>query len=184
MTSLITGFIVAIATFPGMVVRQALTQLLCWYYGIPVFKVCYFRPWPPFGFVEYETPKSPWTGLALIFGPAVGNAVLGFLIGCPAILGFFGGDENAFFFLKDLLLIWLGVSVATHAFPNFKDAEAIQRAFAADHLSGTSRWIGGTLSAGAYVAAVGSMVWLDVICSVILVIVIPILSVEILRWSY
>jgi hypothetical protein len=114
----------------------------------------------------------------------VGNALLGFLIGFPAVLGFFGNDSNVFVAFKDMFLVWLGVSIATHAFPTFKDAEVIQKTFEAEHVSASAQWIGGTLAAGAYVAAVGSIFWLDVICSVAIVVVSPILLIEILRSMY
>jgi hypothetical protein len=102
----------------------------------------------------------------------------------PRRTWFFGNDDSVLAAFKDIFLVWLGVSVATHAFPTFKDAEVIQKAFAAEHVSSFVQMIGGFLTAGAYIAAFGSIFWLDVICSVTLVVVMPILFIEILRSMY
>jgi hypothetical protein len=181
MTSFITGYITAILTFPGIVVRQIVTQLLCRYFEIPVFKVIYFQPWPPFGAVQHEPPGSPLTGMILILGPCMVNVFLGFLIGFPAVFGFLTFDDTIIVSCRDLFLIWLGISIAVHSFPTFENAKAVKNCTMADRNPSWLQAIGAPLAGLMYLGAIGSIIWLDVIFALIIVIGMPILFFEILR---
>jgi len=184
MTSLITGLIVAIITFPGVIFRQVAIQLFCCYFQIPVFKVVYFQAWPPGGTVLHEVPDSPWIRLMLIFGPAAANTVLGFLIGAPAVLGLLISDNTIISSLLDLFLIWLGTSIAVHTFPTLNEAETVTNAMTAAQNPVWVQMMGLPLSAVTYMAAIGKILWLDAIYALVVVIVIPILFFEVLRMTF
>ena len=184
MTSLITGLIVAIFTFPGIILRLIVSRLLCRYLDIPFFKVTYFEPNRPIGTSVFEPPRSPWTAIVLIFGPALANTLLGFLIGAPAVFAFFTYDETPLLSLLDIFLVWLGVSLAVHSFPTFEHAKAIENTLQDSRNPGWVQWMGQFLSVFAYAGAVGSMFWLDVIYALVLVVGIPIILLEVLRASF
>ena len=122
--------------------------------------------------------------MILIMGPALVNTLLGLAIGAPAVFGLLTNDDNPFASLRDLFLIWLGVSIAVHSFPNFKDAEEIDNSMSAARHPAWVRSMGAFFSAFSYFAAIGSIVWLDVIYAVILVIGTPIIFFEVLRFTF
>ena len=122
--------------------------------------------------------------MILIVGPAVVNTLLGFVIGFPAVFGFLTSDDTPFASCLDLFLIWLGVSVAVHSFPTFKDAEEVKNSMTANRNPAWVQSMGLPLSALIYLGAIGSIVWLDVIYALIVVVGIPILFFEILRNAF
>jgi hypothetical protein len=184
MTSFITGLIVAILTFPGVIVRQMAKQFLCYYFAIPVFSVRYFQPWPPVGVLQHEPPSSPLTGIMLIIGQAGINTLLGILIGGPAVFSFFATDDPIWLKFLELFFIWLGVSLAVHSFPTFKDAEGVKNSMMADRNPTWIRALGAPLVAVMYLGAVGSIIWLDVIYALLVVVGLPILLLETLRMAF
>ena len=178
MTSLITGFVTLLATFPGVVVRQAVVQLLCFYYEIPVFKVSYFRLWPPGGAVLYDPPASITTAMALMVGPFVVNTLLGAVMGFSAVFGLLEID-GSWSALLNLFLIWLGVSIAVHAFPSLQEAEFFGKSCA--NKSPSVQAATGLVVAGAHAAALSRIVWVDVIYAVTIVVVLPVIAFELSR---
>jgi hypothetical protein len=181
MTSFITGIIVAICTFPGVILRQVVTQLLCLYFRIPVFKVTYFQPWPPFGKVDFEPPRRASTGLAIILVPAIITTLVGFLTGAPAFLAFFTSDTTPLTSLIDLFLIWLGISFAVNSFPTTEQAMTVKRLLVVPENSTLVRSTGEFLMIAMYACALGSIVWLDVIYALFVVVGIPLVGHEMLR---
>jgi hypothetical protein len=184
MTSFITGVFVAIATFPGVIFRQIWLQLLCRYFEIPVFKVCYFQAWPPVGYVDYETPRSPWVGLMLVVGPFAINAAMGFLVGAPAVFGFLSVDDAPFASLLDMFFIWLGLSLVVQAFPTMKDGERVRKSMTIDGSPDWAKGMASILTLIMYCTGVGAIFFLDLICSLILVVGIPLLVIEDIRAKY
>jgi hypothetical protein len=181
MTSLITGLITLLATFPGVVVRQAIVQLLCFYYQIPVFQVAYFRLWPPGGAVVYEPPASVVTAMALMVGPFVVNSLLGTIMGFSAVFGLLeiDGEWTA---PLDLFLIWLGVSIAVHAFPTLQEAQYFEKS--RTNKSASVQAAGGLVVAAAHMAALSRIVWVDVIYAVGMVVGLPVLAFELSRFAF
>ena len=122
--------------------------------------------------------------MILIFGPAFLNTVLGIVIGSPAVLSLLTIDDTIFASILDLFLIWLGVSVAVHSFPTFRDAEAVKNSMTAARNPTWVQSMGALLAALVYLGAVGSIIWLDVIYALIAVVGMPILFFEILRMAF
>lgn len=87
-----------------------------------VFEVCYFRFENPAGYVVHEKPKEAYKNILIGVGPFFVNTILGGLIaagGSIPVLKFNTGN------ILDLFLMWLGVSIAMHAFPSVVDARQI-----------------------------------------------------------
>jgi hypothetical protein len=83
---LIPGPLIALATFPGVIVHELAHQLFCRWFRVPVLEVCYFRVDNPAGFVIHEPPAKSYHSLFISIGPFLINTILGALIAFPAAL--------------------------------------------------------------------------------------------------
>lgn len=103
-----------VLTFPGVVVHEWATKLFCRLTRVSIFGISYLRPDNPPGYVVHEPPRSQIDRMLIIVGPFVLNTVLGLFIATPGAIPLFqfGGG-----FIIEYLLIWLGFSLAMHAFP-------------------------------------------------------------------
>ncbi len=114
--------LLAFAAFPGVIVHEFGHQLFCHLTGTRVREVCYLRLGFPAGYVVHDWPSNPWKHLLISSGPFFVNTTMGFLLGMAALrvegLPLLAGTAKA-------LLLWLGVSVALHAFPSLDDATAL-----------------------------------------------------------
>jgi hypothetical protein len=111
----IPGPLIALATFPGVIVHELAHQLFCRWFRIPVLNVCYFRVGNPAGFVIHEPATKSYQSVLISVGPFLVNTIIGALVSFPAaipVIRFGAGD------LLDYFLIWLGVSIAMHAIPS------------------------------------------------------------------
>ena len=111
--------------FPGVIVHEFGHQVFCHLTGTPVREVRYFRIGFPAGYVVHDLPTNPWKHLLIASGPFFVNTATGFLLGLAAVradgLTAFAGTAKG-------VLLWLGVSVALHAFPSLDDATALLEA--------------------------------------------------------
>lgn len=167
---LIPGFLISILTFPGVIVHELAHQLFCRYYKVPVFKVVYFQVENPSGYVLHETPGNKMHTIMISIGPFIVNSLLGALIALPASLPVFRFDNANFL---DYLLIYLGVSIAMHAFPSTGDASVIWEAI---NEKTTPLWIkilGYPVVGIIYLGSIGSFFWLDLLYGVGIAIGLP-----------
>lgn len=156
----IPGIAITMLTFPGVVVHELAHQLFCRLYKVPVFQVVYFQMKNPAGFVLHETPLNKWHSVMISVGPFLVNTIIGALIALPAALPVFKFDNGS---ALDYLLIYLGVSIAMHAFPSTGDANAILETMKEE---GTARWIkiaGYPIVGLIYLGSLASFFWLDLI---------------------
>src|SRR5215469_14392756 len=122
---LIPGFLIALVTFPGIIVHELAHQIFCGLQGVAIFKTCYFRLGNPAGYVVHEPPKYPHQSILIGLGPFLVNTLVGGLIAFPAalpVIRFGSGD------FLDCVLVWLGVSITMHAIPSTGDAKSMQEA--------------------------------------------------------
>jgi hypothetical protein len=116
----IPGPLIAALTFPGVVVHELAHQFFCRLFGVAIFDVCYFRFGNPAGYVIHEHPTKASQQIWIGVGPFLVNSVVGAIIAAPAsiqVLQFEAGTP------LDYVLIWLGISIAMHAFPSTGDAK-------------------------------------------------------------
>ena len=174
---IIPGFLVSLVTFPGVIVHELAHQLFCRWARVAVFDVCYFRLGNPAGYVVHETPRTSFQHVMIGLGPFFVNTILGALIAFPAAVPLiqFNSPQP-----QDLLLLWLGVSVAMHAFPSTGDAKGIWSAL----FQRTSPWwlkvVGLPIVVLIYIGAIGSFVWLDAIYGLAVALGLPNLLVELI----
>src|SRR3954452_13425533 len=105
---LVPRSLVALVTFPGVIVHEIAHQFFCRITDTAVLKVCYFRLGNPSGYVVHEWPRSPGRHLLISIAPFFVNTILGALIAAPATIatGFTNPDP------LNLFLMWLGISIA------------------------------------------------------------------------
>ncbi|SFE44586.1 Putative zincin peptidase [Chitinophaga sp. CF118] len=166
----IPGIIITILTFPGVIVHELAHQLFCRWFKVPVFEVCYFRAQNPAGYVIHEKARNPTQAVLISTGPFILNTVLGFLIALPAALQFKLDAANPL----DYLLLYLGISIAMHAFPSTGDAESLWKSVVKGETSSRLSKILVTPIVGfIYLGALGSFFWLDLMYGIAVAIGLP-----------
>lgn len=166
----IPGFLISIITFPGVIVHELAHQLFCYFFKVPVFKVVYFQPSNPAGYVLHEAVPNKIHGMLISVGPFLVNSILGAIIAFPAALPVFTFHNAG---PIDYVLIYLGVSIAMHAFPSTGDANVIWTNI---RQSSTPLWIriiGYPVVGLIYLGALGSMLWLDLAYGVAVAVGLP-----------
>ncbi len=116
---IVPGFLISIATFPGVIVHEFAHMLFCKLRGVAVLDVCFFRFGNPAGYVIHEEIIDFRTALLVSVGPFLINSLLCIFICFPAFI------PLRVFGLKQPLsyaLLWLGVSIGMNAFPSTQDA--------------------------------------------------------------
>lgn len=159
---LIPGFVISILTFPGVIVHEMAHQLFCRILRVAVVDVCYLRLANPPGYVISERPKKFWHHVLIAIGPFFVNTALGVLITFPAVTNTYYSSPG----FLDMALVWLGVSIATHAFPSRGDAKGLWNE--AKGLPLFVRIAISPLVGFMYLGAIGSIFCLDLVYGVAL----------------
>lgn len=166
----IPGFVISIVTFPGVIVHEFAHQLFCRLYKVPVFKVVYFQVGNPAGYVLHEPAPNKWHNIMISIGPFFVNTILGALIALPAALPIFTFENGG---LLDYVLIYLGVSIAMHAFPSTGDANAIWEVLKEKDTNLLVKIIGYPLVGLIYLGSLASFFWLDLLYGMAIAIGLP-----------
>ncbi len=119
---MIPGFVISIATFPGVIIHEAAHLLFCRIFKLAVFDVCFFRVGNPAGYVIHERTDSFAASFFVSMGPFLVNSLLCVVFCATAFLPVWElnvSDPLAFFFY------WLGLSIGMHAFPSTEDLKHI-----------------------------------------------------------
>jgi hypothetical protein len=163
---IIPGFLVALATFPGVIVHESAHFLFCKLRGVAVFDVCFLRVGNPAGYVVHERPQDFLSAFLISTGPFFINSLLCFIICFPVFLPLrvFGVEDPVSY-----ILMWLGLSIGMHAFPSTQDASVLwtEARIAAQHwnpLAIATLPLVGVI----YLANIGSIFWLDYLYGVLI----------------
>src|SRR5689334_13678617 len=170
----IPGFLVALVTFPGVIVHEAAHQFFCRLFGVAVLDVCYFRLGTPSGYVMHEPCRRASHNLLIGIGPFFVNTIVGAVIATPAmipIMTFGTGD------MMDYFMAWLGLSIAMHAFPSTGDAASIWHAVKSRDTGFVTKVCAIPIVGLIYAGALGSVFWLDLIYGVAVSLAIPTLII-------
>ncbi|HLO84629.1 MAG TPA: hypothetical protein VK203_06395 [Nostocaceae cyanobacterium] len=125
----IPGWLISLATFPGVVVHEAAHKFFCDLAKVPVYEVCYFRIGNPAGYVEHGKVRNLKDALLIAVGPLIINTILCAVLTYPVVLSEFltkDADTNP---LITFLLIWVGYSIGMHAFPSNEDIKNFLNVF-------------------------------------------------------
>ena len=116
----IPGIVIAVATFPGVIVHEAAHLFFCRWRRVAVFEVCFFQFKNPCGYVMHEPVEDFNTAFLIDVGPLIINSLLCVLICFPAFI------PVRLYDMKEPLayvLLWVGMSIGMHAFPSSGDAQ-------------------------------------------------------------
>lgn len=173
----IPGFLISLLTFPGVIVHELAHQLFCRLLKVPVFEVVYFQLQNPAGYVLHEAPQNKWHSLLISTGPFFVNTLLGAIIALPAALPVaeFGTAGPL-----EYVLIYLGVSIAMHAFPSTGDAQAIWKTLKEEDVPLLLKIIAYPIVGLIYLGAVGSFFWLDFVYGIVVAMGFPHLLINLL----
>jgi hypothetical protein len=154
----IPGWLISLATFPGVIVHEIAHQFFCKLAKVAVLDVKYFQLANPVGYVLHETPQKTSQHLLIGLGPLLFNSIIGALIAFPAVLpSFTFGSENPI----DMILIWIGLSIGMHSFPSTGDAKSIWEAVMRPNVNPLYMIIAAPIVGLLYLGAIGSIFWLD-----------------------
>jgi hypothetical protein len=117
--------ILAYSTFPGVIVHEFAHAWACRMLGISVFKVCYLRFGNPLGYVLHERPAYVFQHIMVAIAPFFVSTFLALTVSSMACLLFVNHSLSEFHDLIIPLALWLGFSLALHAFPSSGDADAL-----------------------------------------------------------
>ncbi|MGA3106076.1 MAG: hypothetical protein ABSD53_16465 [Terriglobales bacterium] len=114
----IPGFVISLATFPGVIVHETAHLFFCKLFRLAVFNVCFIRVGNPAGYVIHESTDNFRAMFFVGMGPFFINTLLCVLFCTAAFLPVWElkiDDPLAYFFY------WLGLSIGMHAFPSTVD---------------------------------------------------------------
>lgn len=171
---MIPGQLVALFTFPGVIVHEIAHQLFCRWFRVAIFDVCYFRFGNPAGYVIHEHPRKPLQNVLIAVGPFLINTILGAVIAAPAVIPIHFEGAGPI----DWVLGWLGFSIAMHAFPSTGDANSMLQSVTGGGKRSPALILVAPLVALIYLGAIGSVFWLDAIYGLAVVAGIPRLIVS------
>lgn len=156
----IPGFIIALVTFPGVIVHEFAHYLFCRIFRVAVFEVCFLRVGNPAGYVIHEHPRFAWQSVMIGVGPFFVNTITGAIIGLPAACAVFEfGSHDPF----QYILLYIGISIAMHSFPSVGDASSIwETLWGEDSKASLPLKLLVTPVVGLiYLGAAASILWLD-----------------------
>jgi hypothetical protein len=108
----IRGQIVAIVTFPGIVMAVAARKFMCDLIGIPVYEAVYIK-----GTIAHEVITRPARALLVALAPLiVSTSLCAILLFTFSFSILFGSDPGG---LTEIVLAWIGISIGVHALPAY-----------------------------------------------------------------
>ena len=109
------GWLIALLTFPGIILHEMAHKLFCYLTHVPVYKTCYFSLGNPAGYVLHESPNNYGKSFLIDTAPFTVNTIISVILFLIAVIIPLG--------LIAYILFWLGISIAMHSFPSSGDAD-------------------------------------------------------------
>ncbi len=110
----ISGLLIAIVTFPGVILHEWAHKFFCELTGLQVYEVKYFQFRNPTGYVKHSLPAYYRQTFLVTIAPFLVNSI--FAIFMFVLYYLFKGGNLSFLFA------WLGFSFGMNAFPSKGDA--------------------------------------------------------------
>jgi hypothetical protein len=170
--------VIALLTFPGVVMHEVVEQFFCRRLGVAILDVCYFRFGNPAGYVTPE-PNLHWRKLlGITLGPFFVNSLLGVLVAFPAVLMAWAFHVSS---TPGYVLAWLGVSISAHAIPNVDHAQALWRALRGPQCPPLARLLATPPAGLTLIVSSGRAIGLDLLYGVAIVVALPALLLLLLH---
>jgi len=125
MLILIPGELIAIVTFPGIVLHEISHRFMCDILKVPVYEIKYFNIGSKrAGHVIHGEVKSLKHACLISFAPLIINSLVCLLFVLPLSASVYStGEFNTNFF--NLLLFWIGISSGYNAIPSKQDFDSV-----------------------------------------------------------
>ena len=115
---IIPGFLISIATFPGVIVHETAHLLFCRMFKVPVYSVCFYQFDNPAGYVLHGQTNDFKTTFFVSMGPFFLNTLLCVVFCSAAFLPIQVLDVDD---PLAYLFYWFGLSMGMQAFPSTTD---------------------------------------------------------------
>ena len=161
--------ILSYITFPGVIVHEFAHAWACRQLGIRVIKICYLRIGNPLGYVLHERPVYAIQHIMVAVAPFFVSTFFALAISSMASALF---ASNALAEFHDLLMpsaLWLGFSIALHAFPSSGDADALWDDVTSREVGFCAKLLLVPTVGLIRLTGLGARVWLDVLYAVVVV---------------
>lgn len=119
----IPGFLIALITFPGVIVHEIAHRFFCDLSKVPVYKVCYYRVGNPSGYVIHGGVTNLWSAFLISVGPFIINSALCAFIAFSAVIPMMVLKDSSNLSGWSLFQLWLAISIGMHAFPSKQDLD-------------------------------------------------------------
>lgn len=118
---IIPGEVIAVLTFPGVVMHEISHRLMCDFFKIPVYEISYFNKGSRrAGYVIHERTSSLTKSLLIGIAPLFINSILCMILTFPFNLPvWITGQSIPTLF--NIVLWWTGISMGANAFPSDQD---------------------------------------------------------------
>jgi hypothetical protein len=161
----IPGFIIAWATFPGVIVHEFAHKLACERLNIKVFEVKYFifsikLFGGEAGHVIHEKPKKYLHSIIVGVAPLFLNTTLMVIFAVISKYTVYGNDIN-------IILLWLAFSMGVNAFPSDQDMDNVRQHDFSDMKS--AKFMTSALYYIMRFLNFGKMFWLDFIYAFVVI---------------
>ncbi|MBM3155149.1 MAG: hypothetical protein FJ008_07410 [Chloroflexi bacterium] len=163
----VLGSIIAILTFPGIIVHELAHKLLCGLTHVTVHKVCYFRLGNPSGYVIHEQPGSYGKALLIDTAPFLINTIIAIILYSIAVTI----PQSSLTYI----LYWLGISIAMHSFPSSGDADILWNQSKSSWRKNPLALLGFPIVGLIKLAALLSRVWFDLLYAIALLVLVAFL---------
>lgn len=175
---IIPGALIAIVTFPGVIVHELAHQWFCRLMRVPVYEVKYFQAKRPNGYVMHESSDRPLANFLICVGPFLVNTLIGAVMLVPGamLVTEFGGVDFSSGWQAILLGIslWFGISILMHAFPSTGDAKVlVSNILKNKDVPLILRVLVAPVIGLIYLGALGSFFWLDLVYAIAIVFLLP-----------
>jgi hypothetical protein len=116
----ILGVFTSLITFPGVVVHELAHKKFCDWFGIPVYKVAYFRFGNPAGYVMHAEPIKYSAVFWIAFGPLVINSA--FVVALSYL-----SSLQPLWTVKFFVFLWLAFCAGLYAFQAITMCKTLRR---------------------------------------------------------
>lgn len=171
---IIPGFVIALLTFPGVIVHEGAHRFFCDIAKVPVYQVCYIRVGNPAGYVIHGNTDSLRKAFLISVGPLIVNTILCAVICFSAVLPLFFLQERAMN-IAHYALAYLGLSIGMHAFPSNVDMKSFMAVMHRTNRRGFLFFVAKFFQGLIYVANLLRVAWFDLIYAVAVAVALPLL---------
>jgi hypothetical protein len=124
----IPACVIALATFPGVILHEIAHKFFCDIYRVPVYEVKYFAASKNAGHVIHEPIDNSKKNAIIGLAPLLINSIVCVLFLIPHFLPFLMGSSFVSTYTPlDIFLIWVGLSCGLNALPSEADLAHIDK---------------------------------------------------------